>query len=58
MVGLVNYQLVAELNGGVMVAPLLALAAAAEDADPLEPGLPHLSPLNLNYPFSLHRYGS
>ena len=24
-----------------MVAPLLALAAAAEDADPLEPRLPH-----------------
>jgi hypothetical protein len=26
-----------------MIAPLLALAAAAEDADPLEPRLPHLS---------------
>ena len=36
-----GYQLVAELNGGVMVAPLLPLAAAAEDADPLEPRLPH-----------------
>jgi hypothetical protein len=37
----VRYQLVAELNRGVMVAPLLPLAAAAEDADPLEPRLPH-----------------
>lgn len=37
----VPYQLVAELNGGVMVAPLLPLAAAAEHADPLEPRLPH-----------------
>lgn len=36
-----RYQLVAELNGGVMVARLLPLAAATEDADPLEPRLLH-----------------
>lgn len=48
----VRYQLVAELNCGVMVAPLLPLAAAAEDADPLEPRLPHRHgylPLSLNF---------
>ena len=52
----IAYQLVAELNGGIMVAPLLALAATAEDADPLEPRLPHLfssSPL-LSSPLSLY----
>lgn len=47
-----RYQLVAELNGGVMVARLLPLAAATEDADPLEPRLLHrhgcLLPLSLS----------
>lgn len=36
-----------------MVAPLLPLAAAAEDADPLEPRLPHLSLLYYSLLFLL-----
>lgn len=51
-----RYQLVAELNGGVMVARLLPLAAATEDADPLEPRLLHrhgcLLPLSLSLSLS------
>jgi len=41
-----TYQLLGEVNGSIMVARLLALTAAAEHADPLEPttGLHHLSP--------------
>jgi hypothetical protein len=37
------YQLVGEVDGGVVVAGLVALAAAAEDTHPLEPArlLPH-----------------
>ena len=40
------YELRGEVNGGIMVACLLALTAAAEHADPLEPatGLHHLPP--------------
>ena len=34
------YQLVAEVDGGVLVAGLLPLGAAAVDADPPEPGPP------------------
>jgi hypothetical protein len=37
------YQFVCEVDGGIMVAGLVALAAAAEDTHPLEPArlLPH-----------------
>ena len=38
--GLGAYQLVAEVDGGVLVAGLLPLGAAAVDADPPEPGPP------------------
>lgn len=48
-----TYELVGEVDGGVVVAALVALAAAAEDAHPLESArLPHPA-LFLSLSFSL-----
>jgi hypothetical protein len=49
------YQLVCEFDGGVVVAGLVALAAAAEDAHPLEPArlLPHHRQPRLLFPLYL-----